>query len=472
MLVQFSVENFLSFDNEQVFSMVAGTGDLGHPDHVIAGDVAKGGSVLRAAAIYGPNGSGKSNLIQAIGFAQRLIVKGTQHGEAIPVTPFKLGALDDRRPSKFEFTIRTQGVMYNYGFRVNASRVLEEWLFATREGIELKLFERTTTTVVKVETGNELNGRQKQFFKSLAQTIRPNQLMLSECRDRDVENVGDHVNRILNWFTLNLVVIPDEFITDYLELHARANPEFRRSCAAVLRNLGTGIAGLTTNEVPFDIDTSVPEMSDTERNALRKTLAQIGPEEGGCYPLSLATGKRYTIKKFLGELTTVELKPQHAAADGRLVDFTLDEESAGTRRLIDLLDLLVPAKGATDSVIILDELDRRFHPHLTRSFLQIALEAAKPNNQLIFTTHDTNLLDLDMLRWDEIWFVEKDRGGASHVYSLVEFKVTPDLKLEKGYLNGRFDALPFITPIDQLGWPNEPTTASDEAQKADRIAAA
>src|SRR5580704_9352416 len=175
MLVQFSVENFLSFDAELVFSMVAGTGDLGHPDHVIAGEPTKGGPLLRAAAIYGPNGSGKSNLVQAIGFAQRLIVKGTQRGEAIPITPFKLGVLDDRRPSKFEFTIRTQGVMYNYGFRVNASIVFEEWLFATRESSELRLFERTTTTVVEVETGNELNGRQKQFFKSLAQTIRPNQ---------------------------------------------------------------------------------------------------------------------------------------------------------------------------------------------------------------------------------------------------------------------------------------------------------
>jgi uncharacterized protein len=473
MLVQFSVENFLSYDKEQVFSMVAGTIDQRHPEHIVAGEAAKGGPLLRAAAIYGPNGSGKSNLVNAIGFARDLIVNGTQRGQRIPATPFKLGALDDQRPSKFEFSIRTQDVLYNYGFRVNASRILEEWLFATRDTRELKLFERTTSDegLVVVEAGNDLTGRgteMKQFFRFLAQGTRPNQLFLSECGDRNVAQVAP----ILNWFTSVLTVIPDEFRTVHLEAHVRYDPVFRRSCAAALRDLGTGITDFTANEIPFDIDTSLPEISNSERNDLRVRLAQIGPEEAGHTELPLANGKRYLIKKFLDKLTSLEMKPQHLAVDGRLVEFTLDEESAGTRRLIDLLNLLVPHLGATDRVVILDELDRRFHPHLTRAVLDRALNAAAQNQQFVFTTHDTNLLDLDMLRWDEIWFVEKDRGGASHVYSLVEFKVRPDLKLEKGYLNGRFDALPFITPIDHLGWPNEATAASDDVQETERIAAA
>jgi AAA15 family ATPase/GTPase len=117
-----------------------------------------------------------------------------------------------------------------------------------------------------------------------------------------------------------------------------------------------------------------------------------------------------------------------------------------------------------DLTVVLDELDRRFHPHLSRLFLQTALESggAQSSNQLLFTTHDTNLLDLELLRRDEIWFVEKDNGGASNVYSLAEFNIRPDLKIQKGYLNGRFGAIPFVSDVDSLGWgeKGEPTLAS------------
>jgi AAA15 family ATPase/GTPase len=481
MLVQFSVENFLSFDKEQVFSMVAGTIDQRHPEHVVVGEPAKGGSLLRAAAIYGPNGAGKSNLVQAIGFAQKLIVNGTQRGQTIPVTRFKLGEENDQRPSKFEFTIRITRrtdpdiglcVLYNYGFRVSASRIVEEWLYATRESREIKLFERTTSVedVAIVETGIDLTGRsseQKQFFKFLAQGTRPNQLFLSECGDRNVAQVAP----VLDWFKSTLTVIPDEFRWDYKEARLDINPGFAEYLADVLRNLGTGVADLTTVKQNFDVETSIPDMPDAIRNDLRERLAGIGPDGRGYADLPLPGGKHYVIKRLMDKWTYLELTPLHMAADGRLVSFALTEESSGTKRLIDLGLVLHGIKTSLDGVFVIDELDRRFHPHLTRAFLQTALYEGDRDHQLIFTTHDTNLLDLDMLRWDEIWFVEKDKGGASNIYPLAEFKVRPDLNIEKGYLNGRFGALPFITPIDQLGW-GEQMGDNDETPEVEEVVAA
>jgi AAA15 family ATPase/GTPase len=115
-------------------------------------------------------------------------------------------------------------------------------------------------------------------------------------------------------------------------------------------------------------------------------------------------------------------------------------------------------------VLLLDELDRRLHPLLSRLFVQMALEGEEVNrrSQLLFTTHETHLLDLDLLRRDEIWFVEKDRYGASHIYSLAEFKIRPDLKVEKGYLNGRFGAIPFLADVQSLGWTEKESKAPVE----------
>jgi AAA15 family ATPase/GTPase len=130
----------------------------------------------------------------------------------------------------------------------------------------------------------------------------------------------------------------------------------------------------------------------------------------------------------------------------------MEEESEGTQRLIHLVPSLFILKQDSEIVVFLDELDRRLHPLLSRYFVETAINCRAKGNQLVFTTHDTNLLDLDLLRRDEIWFIEKDSQGASSCYSLAEFKIRPDLKIEKGYLNARFGAIPFLGDIQNLGW--------------------
>lgn len=450
MLIQFSVENFLSFDEEQVFSMAASTGDQMHPNHVVDG---KGGPALRAAAIYGPNASGKSNLVQAISFARDLIVNGTERTQSVPVRPFKIRIGSQERPSKFEFHFRTKGILYNYGFRATSKRVEQEWLYAT--GIrnkEAMLFERSTTDVGKIELGVGpalAKGNRKKFFEFLAEGTRPNQLLLTEAVGRNV----DELRYVAGWFTNVLSVIPADPRTQALAGLAHYYPKIREYLTHFLRSADTGIDTMETVETVLY---SVDMIPDTHREKIVSLLDGLSDDE-----LVDTNGPTYA-RDLSGRITQIDIKFRHKNSDS-LFDF--NEESDGTRRLVHLIPVIQQLEEPRLRVVIIDELDRSFHPHLSRLFVQAVLEtlANESSNQLIFTTHDTNLLDLDLLRRDEIWFVEKDKGGASHMYSLAEFKVRPDLKIEKGYLNGRFGAIPFITPIDRLGWSDETTETSKES---------
>lgn len=453
MLVQFSVENVLSFDEEQVFSMVATSGDQ-HPAHLVPDVPRKGASVLRAAALYGANGAGKSNLVQAIRFAKNLIVEGTRGTQPIAVRPFKLGS-NANRPSKFEFIIKTQGVLYNYGFRLDSTRIHEEWLYATPNKQEVKFFERTTSEDGKadVEVGPSLSGRskQKQFLQFVAQGTRQNQLFLTEALERNVAEVKP----VTSWFQKSLLILSAEASPNSLEMGLHEDEALTDFLQAVLRNIGTGIDEVSTKEVNFDFS-ELPQLvshdlvSHDAENYVRTQLADsnavvmnfYGPQENR---VILKKGEQEQIMQVL-------LRIKHRGKNGQLVEFNMDEQSDGTQRLINLVPALFMLKQDSDQVLIIDELDRRLHPYLSRFLVQTALECDEEHrqSQLIFTTHDTNLLDLDLLRRDEIWFAEKDKGGASHLYSLAEFKTRPDLKIEKGYLNGRFGAIPFIGDIHRL----------------------
>ena len=210
-------------------------------------------------------------------------------------------------------------------------------------------------------------------------------------------------------------------------------------------------------------------MRTDDREDLRGRLNNIASDQIAV--IEASNGRRYLLKQGVnGEVVRIRLRMQHQGSEGRVVTFNMDEESDGTQRFIHLLPALFMLKKQAEKTVVIDELDRRFHTHLSRMFLQAALDCQEDHmrSQLIFTTHDTNLLDLELLRRDEIWFVEKDAQGASSLYSLAEFKTRDDLKIEKGYLNGRFGAIPFISDIRHLGWTTQTEvkeTTNDEAGK-------
>jgi hypothetical protein len=446
MLVQFSVENFLSFKEEVTFSMLAAKKG-NHADHIVKEGEGKM-PLLHTAAIYGANASGKSNLVTAIAFARELIVRGTRSGQMISVTPFKLDEDCLKKTSAFEFVIKTGRVIYTYGFKLNSKKVLEEWLFAKPAKRDVRYFERVTSgkDKVRVEFGPSFiskGAKGKQFLEFVAQGTRPNQLFLTEAIERNVKELKS----LMDWFRDVLVVIPAGAKHLALELTIHKDESFTKFLGDFLATAGTGVQGIATEEEPLDFDKHFPDIPDD----IREDVVSVG--EGAGLALRTPDGEHYNIVRGKqGQPMLVLLKTQHRTKDGRLTSFDVREESDGTQRLMHLAPALYSLR-TSETVLIIDELDRRLHPLMSKMFLEAVIGSKDANQtwQFIFTTHDTNLLDIDLLRRDEIWFVEKDDFGASHMYSLAEFKIRPDLKIQKGYLNGRFGAIPFIGDLSRLG---------------------
>ncbi|TYQ27101.1 AAA family ATPase [Pseudanabaena sp. UWO310] len=458
MLIQFTIENFLSFRDEVTFSMVAVNSDNQHSDHLAQNEAGEGRSVLPIAAIYGANAAGKSNLIKAMSFVKSLVVKGTRSNQSISVTTFKLGDYD-KEASKFEFIFTHLGSQYSYGFILNKEQIIEEWLHGIPKGKkkEVMYFERFTSTSSKKETSVEfgiiLKGRSATKgkdsnrhlnLKFIATGTRPNQLFLTEAIDRRIEILMP----VFNWFKNVLMIVPAESNFKNLEVGVAVDDSFTDFLSKFLVFAGTGIEAISTDMVELDFDNHFPTMSKGFRDSILEEL-----EENSVTTVENSQGGRFLLfKDKNGLVNLTQLKTSHRHENGDLIDFSMDEESEGTQRLINLIPSLYILGKDVEKVVFIDELDRRLHPLLSRRFVESAINYRSTGNQLIFTTHDTNLLDLDLLRRDEIWFVEKNKNGISDCYSLAEFKVRPDLKVEKGYLNGRFGSIPFFGDPKKLGW--------------------
>ncbi|HEY6327989.1 MAG TPA: AAA family ATPase, partial [Blastocatellia bacterium] len=174
------------------------------------------------------------------------------------------------------------------------------------------------------------------------------------------------------------------------------------------------------------------------------TLDRNDLETGGSYDA------RQRVPEYSNNGKMIRAWASHSTAEGGSTGFDLKHESDGTLRLMRLAPILFRMRGS-ESIFIIDELELRLHPLLCKMFVETALSNGTwPNSQIIFTTHNTDLLD-DVMRRDEIWLVEKDKEGASHLRSLAEFDIRPDLKIRRGYLNGRFGAIPMLRELPEGG---------------------
>lgn len=436
MLLRFTFENFKSFKNETSLNLMPAKRQQ-HSDHVITQQAGIKTSSLPVAAIYGANASGKSNLIDAIYFAQELIIEGTKADQRINIIPFKLNSGTNIN-SKFEFEFINENVLYTYGFILNQKQIEEEWLFGYYNNRESKIFERITSggkTLIKTGNIKAINKssspteRKKNYINFLAESTRPNQLFLTEARERNV----DFLKPVIHWFQNHLKVIyPDsKFIS--LVSQAYKQKEFLNFLSQYLKLFDIGIESLELSEKDVDSE-KMP------KDLYQKIIQKLDNAE------KTIEGADTAIKNKDGNLIEISINSIHKTSDGKDVIFEIEEESDGTIRMLHLIPIVSELLGK-ENVYIIDELDRSLHPLLSKNFINIFLSFITDKQltgQIIFSTHQTHLLDLENLRRDEIWFVEKSKEGCSHLTSLAEYKVRKDLRIEKGYLNGRFGAIPFI----------------------------
>ncbi|MXN46216.1 AAA family ATPase [Shinella kummerowiae] len=451
MLLRFSVKNFLSFKDEASLSMVA-SHDERHADHILAERQYNPKKILRSAAIYGANGHGKTNLFNAIKFVKEFIVEGNEEGP-IPVRSYKSNS-SPPEATEFIFNFSTGGVDYEYGLKLSSTSVEEEWLFHSPKGRDVRVFERVTKrkkngdfeTLVELGTplkrkvrGDRASGA--EFMEFLSIGISPTQPYLTEAVKRNVK----WLRAPFNWFRRSLQVISADSDYGALNVRAHEDADFIKALSDRIKETGIGIDHIETAARKFDLSDlkGIPfDIGDFIENT-------VG--EGDVVEFAGPDGKKVILKKKEGgEVEVIDLLAVYRRDDGGFVKFSQEEESSGTRRLFNLLPMLVDL-GNSDRTFVIDELDRKLHPLLSYELLKSFLNSSECG-QIIFTTHNTHLLDLDLFRRDEIWFVEKDRNGQSTVYSLADLNVRPDVDVRRGYLNGRFGAIPFVGNIFDLGW--------------------
>jgi AAA15 family ATPase/GTPase len=444
MLIEFSVGNYRSFQEPRTLSMVAAniTSQPNELDEHNTFPAKDDLTLLTSAAIYGANASGKSNIIKALEFMRRFVLsssKNTQIAEPIAVEPFLLSLETRAQPSYFELVFLDDGIQYRYGFEVNSERIVSEWLYRLGSLREQTLFTRDHDTI-KVNSRNFREGR------GLEMRTRPNALFLSVVAQFN----GAISTQVLQWFH-NLTI--NGGVHDIGELFVAfqlfEDSPYRHKIEQLIRRLDVGIDALAFERRPVSIPQDLPMELGQPLKAMLDTLSNGSPAERAA------------------------IKTQHAVFDeqGRTttnIMFDLEEhESAGTQRLFALALPLVRALNE-GSVLVIDELDARMHPNLALELIRLfhSRETNPRHAQLIFTTHNTNLLSAHLFRRDQIWFVEKSRHGASDLYSLVEYRVDGklirnDASFEKDYIAGRYGAIPFVGDLsDVSGVEVEQTTVT------------
>ena len=459
MLIRFHFENFLSFKSETEFSMVAGRSNQ-HPEHVVDSLNSFTPAILRTAAIYGKNASGKSNFIKALDFAKELVTNPPSTKRSLSVRKFRLDSAFLKKPSGFRFELMIKGKMYDYGFILNDNLIEEEWLYEIKRTTETQLFHRKKKTLKlgKIDYSQTINSKnptnelikdQKKRLFYVGEDTRDNQLFLNAT----IERTHPYFKDIYNWFDNNLFIIrPDSkyLDTEFQIIEGDENDDFIKGFEEILKQFDTGIEGIELVEVDVEkeIIRAYPYLKD-----LHEVLDNLEP--GAKAMLPMPDDIRFAlVKNENGILSAKKLMTKHKKKvdkTGELFEiknhyelFELNWESQGTQRLMDLIPSLLVMKNSS-STFVIDEIGRSLHPELIRKFIKLVLENRNLfKSQLIFTTHSDYLMDLELLRRDEVWFTKKDDEGKSSMYSLEEFKPRYDKDIRRGYLDGRFGGVPLI----------------------------
>ena len=417
MLLEFTVGNFLSFKERKTLSLIA-TSIKEHKDtNVIHAERL---DILKGAVVYGANASGKSNLIKAMSNMRRLILKSVELSSAseLKITPFLLNTDTEAAPSSFEVVFLIGEIRYRYGFEATNTAIIAEWLFEQKKNTEKPLFVRDKDGIEIWPGFPEGHG--------LEEKTRDNALFLSVV---DQFN-GALARRIMQWFN-NFLAISGLSHEQYkmVTFKMLEEPEIKPLLQDFFNNLDLGFDDIEVTKELFNPELLPKEMPED-------LVRQLGSDHVGKTMLNFRTSHRkFNEKNEPFGTVTFDLRSQ---------------ESAGSNKVFNLSGPIFNTlyKGG---VLMIDELDSSLHPLLILAITKFfnSSESNPKNAQLIFATHDTNLLRMGKYRRDQIYFVEKDKYGASDLYSLVEYKegdksIRNDRSFEKDYIQGRYGAIPFV----------------------------
>jgi AAA15 family ATPase/GTPase len=421
-LIEFSVTNFKSIKSQQTFSLTKAKGDELEESNSFQPEGLSRLDLLRSSAIYGPNAAGKSNFIEAIRVMRRIVVESAsekQRGDKLPLTPFKLDPDTAKSPTEFEVVFIANGVRYQYGFAATQERIMEEWLIAFPKVRAQHWYARQwdeKSGEYQWEMGNALQG-QKQLWR---EATRDNALFLSTA----VQLNSQQLQPVYDWFDDNLRTTTVHAWTPGFTASLCSDPKNKAKVLAFLKAADIDIQDVKLKKKLFD----------------EKDLPDEMPEEV----------KSMVAREMEGEEIISELNMLHKDSSGELIAFDFDEESDGTQKLFSFagpwLDTLM-----NGYVLFVDELHDNLHPRLVQFLVELfhSSETNPKNAQLIFTTHETSILNQEVFRRDQVWFCEKGGDKATQIYPLTDFSPRKGREnLELSYLAGRYGAVPYVHKLN------------------------
>lgn len=429
MLLRFAVSNHLSIKDTQELSFIK-SALKGPEDGLLSTPALPKDKVLPAAIIYGPNASGKSNLLDALVFMPRAVLLSQRQwapDAGVPRKPFLLSTGCASKPSRFEMDFVIDGVRHSYGFACTSSEFTEEWLYEAPAGRQRMIFERIGPLPEHLKFGASFAG-QKQ---AIAQLMRPNSLFLSAAFQNNHSLAKTVVSEIQKIRARNSLRTDPSMLSALLK-----DDDLDARILSFLAEIGTGISNCRQIE-------SVRSEEDA------RTIGAMMEAMWASMSKKPTDEERKSFLDGLGVDVNVEFA--HKSDDGSEVFFEAARESAGTRRLIPLLQEVMLALDQ-GNICVIDEIDASLHTQVCDAIVALFTngETNPKGAQIIATTHDTNLLNAPNLRRDELWLVEKSLGGASEFYSLADVKVRDTGNYERGYLQGRYGAIPFAGSATDL----------------------
>ncbi|MBP1613199.1 MAG: ATPase [Bacteroidetes bacterium] len=446
MIIRFIVSNLFSFGKEQEFSMLPNRRYqtlLQHMHHHADSDF----DVLKIASLYGANGAGKSNMIKSIKALREMVIS-----EDVNLHTFRHKFLSDDTSQVLALEFFSGDTPYVYAVETLKDYVVEETLYISGLGKkpDQLVFSRKVNgdkTCFQFSDEFESDPEGKVLKSVIEQNLsKPNKLslkMLSELKRKGFEPIKE----CYSWFKDKLVVLSPNSKPVGLAMDIDRNEDFNTFANNLLCTLSTGIDELFTLSKPVKEESLPSSLVEQMKKDFRSS-----PDV--CISVKGKAGNDIVYTCDGENIYSLELKSKHSGDHGEKVDFDLGEESDGTLRLLDFLPMC-NALLSTDQVYLVDEIERSIHPLLIKEMLRKLSVKSNINGQLIFTTHESNLLDQKIFRKDEIWFAEKRKDGSTDLYSLSDFKEHHSIDISKGYLTGRYGGIPFTGNLRDLNWEDK-----------------
>ncbi len=427
MLLEFRVQNFRSIRDEQVFSCAAST-DKTHADtHLAPTGLRYLPNAVRSAIVFGPNASGKSTLLSALNYMRAVVAESAtviQPGQTYNVQAFRLDDRHTNEPTHFELSFMLNGIRHEYAFAMTPQRIVSESLRVYRTAKPTQWFSRRLASdgdSSEYEFSAFLTGSRKLWQDS----TRPNALFLSTAAQLNSELLSP----VFQWITERIVFVPAEALID-------------NSLTTAMLATDAGLS--TIRDFLAAADIAIADVKAVSRKGFRDQIV-------------LQAGATAQVTREERDLIFPVFR--HDTATGSAT-FELHEESHGTQRLYGLIAPLLEVLR-NGRILVVDELDRSLHPLLVRRLISMFHDPASngANAQLLFSTHDTSLLDHTLFRRDQVWFTEKDNTQATHLYPLTDFSPRKQEAWERGYLTGRYGAVPFFPRAQEIP-PTSPRSLS------------